>query len=52
MPNILLLLNYENSFFFFTISDAERKERVRQIFSEASLQQSELNAMSRKKKHM
>ncbi|KAG4067854.1 hypothetical protein HA402_010540 [Bradysia odoriphaga] len=33
-------------------SDAERKERVRQIFSEASLQQSELNALSRKKKHM
>lgn len=33
-------------------SDAERKEKVRRIFSEASIQQGELNAMDRKKKHM
>lgn len=32
--------------------DAERKEKVRRIFSEASIQQGELNAMDRKKKHM
>lgn len=32
--------------------DAERREKVRRIFSEASIQQGELNAMDRKKKHM
>ncbi|GLV32750.1 lethal (3) 07882 [Carabus blaptoides fortunei] len=31
-------------------SDIERKEKVRRIFSEASMQQGELNAMDRKKK--
>lgn len=40
-------------YFYFPIySDAERKEKVRRIFSEASIQQGELNAMDRKKKHM
>lgn len=33
-------------------SDVERKEKVRRIFSEASIQQGELNAMDRKKKHL
>ncbi|KAF2903270.1 hypothetical protein ILUMI_02919 [Ignelater luminosus] len=31
-------------------SDMERKEKVKQIFSEASIQQSELNSLDRKKK--
>lgn len=33
-------------------NDAERKEKVRRLFSEASIQQGELNAMDRKKKHL
>lgn len=34
------------------VADAERREKVRRIFSEASVQQGELNAMDRKKKHL
>lgn len=43
-----------NSIFFLSLlcSDAERKEKVRRIFAEASVQQGELNAMDRKKKHL
>lgn len=37
---------------FFSFSDAERREKVNRIFSEASIQQGEFNAMDRKKKHM
>lgn len=40
------------SFYVFICSDVERKEKVRRIFSEASIQQGELNAMDRKKKHL
>lgn len=39
-------------YFAFIYSDAERKEKVRRIFAEASIQQGELNAMDRKKKHL
>lgn len=31
-------------------SDTDRKEKVKQIYAEASIQQSELNALDRKKK--
>lgn len=47
--DILLNIFY---FLFPQNSDAERKEKVRRIFSEASIQQGELNALDRKKKHM
>lgn len=33
-------------------NDAERKEKVRRLFADASIQQGELNAMDRKKKHL
>lgn len=50
--NILTLSHASFFFFFPPNSDAERKEKVRRIFSEASIQQGELNAIDRKKKHM
>lgn len=33
-------------------NDAERKEKVRRLFADASIQQGELNAMDRKRKHL
>lgn len=37
---------------FLLFRDAERKDKVKRLFAEASIQQGELNAMDRKKKHM
>lgn len=49
---IFLIRIFVFFFLFILCSDAERKEKVRRIFSEASIQQGELNAIDRKKKHL
>lgn len=48
--NILTFIYFCIYHVFLFFSDIERKEKVRRIFSEASMQQGELNALDRKKK--
>lgn len=56
LSNFLYVTLYHNLlidfYLIFLNSDAERREKVKRIYSEASIQQGELNAIDRKKKHL
>lgn len=46
----ICLLGVYLYFFNYFFSDMERREKVKRIYAEAAMQQSELNALDRKKK--